>query len=334
MPHNEWLAGAGSAQRLTYWTRTSEGKPALSTGSVFVPSGPVPAGGWPVVSWEHATTGLGDSCAPSVAGSDSGSKTYQSHWLGQGYAVVATDYIGLGTDGVHPYLDGRAEAHAGIDMVRAARSVAPTLSPRWVAIGQSQGGQAALFTASLATSYAPDLDYRGAVATAPATNISDMLSLLTPQTPDIGIPHVVMYASFVLRGLAASRPGLDIDSYLTPLGKQLVHDAETLCAYPMVGRAKGITVGQMLSRPLAEGDLLEVAAPIVDVPITGYDRPLFIGNGTADTDVPPPLTTRLIADFTLRGVKFDYRSYPGVDHLDTATAALPDSTPFVQRLFD
>ncbi|MEU4842462.1 lipase family protein [Nocardia testacea] len=286
------------------------------------------------MSWEHATTGLGDSCAPSMVGSDSGSRTDQSHWLGQGYAIAATDYIGLGTDGVHSYLDGQAEAHAGIDMVRAARSVIPTISPRWVAIGQSQGGQAALFTAALATHYAPELDYRGAVATAPATNISDMLSLLTPQTADLGIPHVVMYASFVLRGLAASRPGLDVDSYLTPLGKQLVHEAENLCAYPMVGRAKGITIGQMLSRPLAEGDLLEVAAPIVDAPVSGYDRPLFIGNGTADTDVPPPLTTRLVADLTLRGMKFDYRSYPGIDHLGAPAAALPDSTSFVHRLFD
>ena len=48
---------------------------------------------------------------------------YLTNWLSQGYAIVATDYVGLGTPGIHAYLDGPSAAHSVIDMVRAARAV-------------------------------------------------------------------------------------------------------------------------------------------------------------------------------------------------------------------
>ena len=156
-------AGVAEATYVTYWTTGPMNEPALSTGAVLLPPGDAPPGGWPVVSWAHGTVGIADACAPTVTGKLAG--PYVQAWLDQGYAIVATDYVGLGTPGVHPYLDGPTEAHSVIDMVRAARAVTPSLSNRWVAIGQSQGGHAALVAASMATTYAPDLDFRGTVAT-------------------------------------------------------------------------------------------------------------------------------------------------------------------------
>ena len=44
-------------------------------------------------------------------------------WLKAGYAVVRTDYEGLGTPGAHPYLIGASEGRAMLDMVRAARKL-------------------------------------------------------------------------------------------------------------------------------------------------------------------------------------------------------------------
>ena len=49
-------------------------------------------------------------------------------WLKAGYAVVRTDYEGLGTPGVHPYLVGRSEGRSVLDAVRAARALDPRLS--------------------------------------------------------------------------------------------------------------------------------------------------------------------------------------------------------------
>ncbi|MET8873995.1 lipase family protein [Nocardia sp. NPDC004604] len=333
LPSDLWLAGTGSARRLTYWTRDSDDRPAQSTGAIFLPVGTPPPGGWPVLSWEHGTAGVGDDCAPSTAGRSERDKNYLATWLRQGYAIVATDYIGLGTPGVHAYLDGRAEAHAAIDMVRAARAVDDSFSSKWVAIGQSQGGGAAVFTASLATKYGPELDYRGAVATGPASNIVDASTLVGPSTPKIQSSHLTAYATYVMNGLKAARPDFDLDSYLTPVGKELVDAAQTLCFTPLAQRAEGVTLDQLFSRPLSDGDFATTARPIMDVPMTGYDRPLFIGQGTNDTDVPAPLTAKLVADLQANGVRPEVHIYVGLDHNATVAGSLPDSVPFVARLF-
>ncbi len=333
LPSDLWLAGTGSARRITYWTSDSDNHPAQSTGAIFIPVGTPPTGGWPVMSWEHGTVGLGDDCAPSTAGRSERDQNYLATWLRQGYAVVATDYIGLGTPGVHAYLDGRAETHAAIDMVRAARAVDDSLSSKWVAIGQSQGGGAAMFTASLATKYAPELDYRGAVATGPASNIVDAFMVIGPSTPPIKSSHLTAYATYVMNGLKAARPGFEMDSYLTPIGKELVDAAQTLCFTPLAQRAEGVTLDQLFSRPLSEGDFAATAHPIMDVPMTGYDRPLFIGQGTNDTDVPAPLTAKLVVDLEANGVRPEVHVYPGSDHSATVAGSLPDSVPFVARLF-
>ncbi|MEU2035979.1 lipase family protein [Nocardia amamiensis] len=333
LPEQLWIAGTGTARRVTYWTRTSDDRPALSTGAVFIPAGPAPSGGWPVLSWEHGTVGLGDECAPSTAGRSKRDLDYLAHWMRQGYAVVATDYIGLGTPGPHAYLDGRAEAHAAIDMVRAARAVDDSLSSKWVAIGQSQGGGAAVFTAAVATKYAPELDYRGAVATGPASNVVDAVALLGPGAPALENAHLTAYVAYVLNGLQAARPDFGMDGYLSPLGKQMTTAAETLCFQPLAERAQGVPVNRMFSRPLSDGDFVATARPVMDVPLTGYDRPLFIGQGTNDTDVPAPLTAKLVSDLEVHGVRPEVHVYPGKDHSATMAASLPDSTPFVARLF-
>jgi hypothetical protein len=70
-------------------------------------------------AWAHGTVGIADVCAPSWAGRSEPDITYLNHWLDQGYAVVASDYQGLGTPGGHPYLTTRPEAYSVLDSVRA-----------------------------------------------------------------------------------------------------------------------------------------------------------------------------------------------------------------------
>ncbi|WP_210739971.1 lipase family protein [Nocardia coubleae] len=331
LPSVAEVPGAAKSQRVTYWTRTNNDAPAQSTGAIFLPAGSPPAGGWPVVSWEHGTVGLADHCQPSVAGRIQRDNDYLSHWLGQGYAIVATDYLSV--NGVQPYLDGRAEAHSGIDMVRAARSIEPSLSSKWVAIGQSQGGGAAVWTASMATRYAPELDYRGAVATGPASHVVEEMILATsPAAPTIANPHTNVYPAFVLAALHSARPDFEPDYYLTPRGKDVVRAATTVCLDQLVDVHPGATIKDLFARPLSEGNFAEIGHQVFDVPVTGYDRPLFIGQGLADTDVIAPGTMALIAELEANGTHPEAHFYPGKDHSATVNGSLPDSTPFVARL--
>ncbi|WP_433327022.1 lipase family protein [Spirillospora sp. CA-294931] len=333
LPSPLWLPGTGSAQRVTYVSTDSLGKRAVSSGAVFVPKGKPPRGGWPVVSWTHGTVGLGDGCAPSTAGRSQRDITYLTRWMREGYAVVSTDYVGLGTPGVHPYLDGRAAAHSAADMVRAARKIHRSLASKWVVIGQSQGGHAALFTASLTRRYAPELDFRGGVSTGAPSNLEGIVALAGPYIPHLPVDDLTPYTAYILAGLRAARPAFDLDRYLTPLGKTIVKDAETLCYDPMVARYKNVGIGQMLNRSLFDAAFFKELRSVMEVPLSGYDRPFSIAQGVSDTTVPIPLTLKLVAELKVRGAPVTFKAYPGADHSGTMAASLPDTTQFVARLF-
>ena len=93
-------------------------------------------------------------------------------WSKAGYVVAATDYEGLGTPGVHPYLVGESEGRGVLDAARAAKALAATDAGDQVLVfGHSQGGQAALFAGELAASYAPELTVLGVAAAAPAADV-------------------------------------------------------------------------------------------------------------------------------------------------------------------
>ena len=95
--------------------------------------------------------------------------------LRRGYVIAATDYPGLGTEGIHPYLIGDSEAYSVLDSVRAARELPDAKAQKRFAVwGHSQGGHAALFTGQLAASYAPDLELVGVAAAAPATYLAEL----------------------------------------------------------------------------------------------------------------------------------------------------------------
>ncbi len=332
LPRAMWIPGTADATKVTYWSKGPGGQPMLSTGVVYVPEGTAPEGGWPVVSWAHGTVGVGDQCAPSVTGRSQRDLTYLTHWLRQGYAVVASDYVGLGTPGVHPYLDGTSEAYSVIDMVRAARSLEPDLARKWVVIGQSQGGQAAMFTAHAATSYASELDFRGSVGTGVASELEKLLPFAGPYVPPVPFDGTTVFAAFALAGLRASQPDLHIDSYLTPFGVNVIDRVENLCYDGAFDLVKGIGIGRLMAKPLLDPPVVAAIRRMQEVPTSGYDRPIFIGQGVADVVVPAPLTAKLVTDLALNRVDFVFRPYPR-GHDQTMADSLPDTTPFVKQLF-
>jgi pimeloyl-ACP methyl ester carboxylesterase len=71
-------------------------------------------------------------------------------YAAQGYAVVATDYLGFAQSNYtyHPYLHADSEASSVIDSIRAARNAAPvvgtSLSGKVMLTGYSQGGHSSM----------------------------------------------------------------------------------------------------------------------------------------------------------------------------------------------
>jgi hypothetical protein len=331
------LTGAASAYRILYSTIDQHDAPAVSTAAVFMPRGVAPDGGWPVLAWAHGTVGLGDDCTPSAQPRSERDDEYLSHWLDQGYAVVATDYTGLGTPGLMSYLNGVPTARSVVDSVAAAQYMDLSLSPRWAVVGQSQGGAAAVDTARWATEFSrgTDLDYRGVVATGTPANIDRTVRLAGPDfvVPDVG-SIVNAYTAYILASLREARPDLGIDSVLSPAGLDAAARAETVCVQPLADELAHLTPAAFFTAPLDSipgmGAALE---EYMGTKTSGYDRPLFLGVGLLDRDVPPSSTLSFYDELVANGQDVELRVYPDEDHSGTVIASMADSTPFLKRVF-
>ena len=331
------LTGAGAAYRILYSTTDQHGAPAVSTAAVFVPHTPAPAGGYPVIAWAHGTVGLGDDCTPSALPRTPRDNEYLSHWLDQGYVVVASDYAGLGTPGLMSYLNSVTTAHGVIDSVVAAHKMPLSLSPKWAIVGQSQGGGAAVASARWATEFSAGsgLDYRGVVATGTPANIQKFVAQAGPdlQLPELG-PVANAYTAYILAALREARPDLDVNSVLSPAGLQAADRAETVCVHPLTDELAHLSPAAMFTKPLLSIPGIEDALnEFMGTPVTGYDRPIFLGVGLLDRDVPPASTLAFYDQLVANNQNVELKVYPEEDHSGTVLASLADSTPFLRKAF-
>ena len=157
------------AWRIHYWTTNERRQPVRVTGMVIAPDAPA-NGPRRVIAWTHGLVGIARRCAPSTGDGNFTVIPGLQDAIGRGYTVVAPDYPGLGSDGVHPVLVGESEGRSTLDAVRAARGIpAANAGTRFVVWGESQGGHAALWTGQIWRSYAPDLQLAGITAIVPPT---------------------------------------------------------------------------------------------------------------------------------------------------------------------
>ena len=165
----------GEAFRILYRSTGLKGEPIAVSGAIYIPAGKPPAGGRRVIAYGHPTSGVVEKCAPSLMPDNAGLIWGLKSMLAKGYIVVATDYPGLGTPGIHPYLIGVSEGRAVLDSVRAAIALPKSgASNRYVLWGHSQGGQAVLYAGEMSKSYAPELKLVGVAAAAPATYLVEL----------------------------------------------------------------------------------------------------------------------------------------------------------------
>jgi hypothetical protein len=336
LPHRLWIPGTTSrAYKLTYVTTNAHGKRALSSGMVFVPKGRAPRGGWPVISWAHGTSGLGDKCAPSRIGPalPHRDRPYLANWMREGYAIVASDYVGLGTRGLPAYLNGRSEAHNIVDIVKAGRAYVPALSRRWVVIGQSQGAGAAIYTARYATKFGGrGLRYLGAVGTGTPAYVETVVNAIDPAFIELG-PATNAYMAYVFASLRATYPSLGLDGILTATGRKWLGRAETECVNDFEEDIAGAQVRDFVTRPVSSlPGFTRTLNRYMKMPESGFDKPFFMGHGTKDLDVPYGLTFPYVQKLRANHQPLTFKEYDS-DHSGTLLLSQKDTHPFVRKLF-
>lgn len=308
------------------------------SGALYLPKGAMPKGGWPIVAWAHGTTGIADVCAPSWHGRTERDREYLDAWLRQGFAVVATDYQGLGTPGVHPYLLWRPEGYSVLDAVRAALNRhARQLRNEVVIVGQSQGSGAALGATFLAPTYAPELKVLGTVATGLVVTFRPSEQLkLAPKPTQYTDPTQMDPAYAMLRIAGTDRslhPDVDTAGFVTAKGQPLLHAALTSCLHEMfdLSAREHLTGAEVFTGNLATIDS-DMEANF-DLPSPRMPTPILVGTGLADGEAGTAQQYNAVVGMCAAGTQVEWHTYPGLTHNGAVNASLKDSLPFVQRLF-
>ncbi|MFL6125783.1 lipase family protein [Actinophytocola sp.] len=328
LPENLLPAHAADGTRVVYRGVGYDGAWRAVSGSVFVPFGSAPPSGWPVVSYAHGTTGLADHCAPSRAGLTRHERDHVGRWLAAGYAVAATDYEGLATPGPHPYFHGEAVADDVIDIVRAARHLHDRVGRTWLVVGFSQGAHAALFTALMATRYAPELDFRGTVALAPPVNLPTLVRFLTAA----GGRPVSLLLPFLLAGVRVAHPDVDARVFLTATGRDLVELATRATLVEMYRATRGLTNDDAGLTDVHHRPGMAAILEACRVPVTRMDRPVYVTAGTADDIVPAEVVASFVTELRYAGADVIFDRHDGANHVDLLAAGLDAIIDWATRI--
>ncbi|HEY8525233.1 MAG TPA: lipase family protein [Acidimicrobiales bacterium] len=336
-----------TATRIMYLSRDVRNRPMAVTGTVLVPNTPWPGGGpRPIVAYAPFTAGMGDQCAVSrlLAGESwgdftSGAQTaFVDALLAKGIAVAQTDYQGLGTPGDHTYVMRLPQAHATLDVIRAAQRLPgtglPADGPVGIA-GYSQGGGAAAAAAELASTYAPELDVQGVYVGAPTADLAAVARSL-----DGGF--YAGFVAFALIGANAAYPELDIPSLANEQGRQVLREANTLCTFDAVLRyayrqTSTLTAdGRPVSAYLAE----EPYSLVVSENRLGTIRPAaptLVEHSSLDDVLPFAQGRQLARDWCGRGANVQFRDLftfiPLFVHLLQASTAATNAANWLAGRF-
>ena len=352
------LPEASDIQVIRYNMPNVNGERAEATAMVFYPNTPQPQDGWRVVVWEHGTVGSGDSCAPSNNQLNNNFRGLASSLLAQGYVIVAPDYEGLGTRGIHPYLNLKSAAQSAIYAVRAFKEQQGNrFNGAWVSVGQSQGGHASLATAQFADE---DPNYKAAVAAAPASSLGYIISEVAPQALSALVEagqdnaakavyaELLAYAAYVAVGIKAYEPGFNYRNIFSSRAGIVAEKAEGTTG------ENGLCLGPLITEYVQDIDDYLVNNPektVVDYPgleenfqndssvekflqnnqpaTEKINVPVMIIQGTADMAVPYPVTNTLQQGLKDMGTTVNFVEVENASHTEAIVQSRTQLLTFI-----
>ena len=314
----------GDARRAVYRSVSGvDGSPRTVSGAFFLPHGTPPPGGWPVVSMAHGTTGIDPGCGPSLDHTLAGYLPAVTSYLSEGYAVAMTDYEGLGTDGRHPYLEPRTAAFNVTDAVRALANLFPGVSNRWVAFGNSQGGQAAWAAGELTGWYGAGLDMVGSVALSPAANLTPLADLVRDGSLS-GDQRAAL--PMAVAGITRYEPDLRTEQL-----RAGVAPAELDRSFGCPPDGGGPLVSSVAHKGVS--DALREALRRIALPQQRLAVPLLVINGLGDTTIYPQWVGFAVEQACALGGRIEHLEVKDAGHGDLGGPAYAAASDWVRDRF-
>jgi pimeloyl-ACP methyl ester carboxylesterase len=307
---------------LHYRTIGVSGEATNSSGVMLVPAGACAAASHPLVAYAKGT----DVQKPRTLANPQDGETFllAAMYAAQGYAVVATDYLGFAKSNYsyHPYLHADSEATSVIDSIRAARRAATemgtSLSGKVMVTGYSQGGHS-----SMAAHRAIERDHAGEINLVAGAHLAGPYNL----SGSFKLPNAIAGYQFFVPYLVTAWQKVygNIYSSVTQAFKlPYANYIETLLPNPTLNYTTLVTSGMLPGgpgvTPDAARDMVFQPAFIADSQ-TNPNNTLFLAakkndllgwspkartllcGGAGDPTVPPAVHMNVAAaDFASRGL--------------------------------
>ncbi len=331
------LPDAAENHFVTYTSTSFDGGVAVVSGQVALPHTSMPAGGYPVVCWAPGTSGMGAHCAPS---NFPGHLQTLNEWVRRGYAVLRTDYEGWGEGAWRPLLNQLSNSHAVVNLVGAAQALSDKLSRSWLVMGHSEGGGAALWTASRGSHAADGCDLKGAIALAPVgPGVLKLIGDLADGTNTriafpLLAPEVAAYlAAATVLGAQVSDPLIVLDDLVAPAFRPFVEASRSACVFDPLPSLPLPQVGHYLRRGSSYARL-DGFLRRQDASSLKLSLPVMVAQAGSDDLTPTPETTsEMVRALDSRGAAIDFRSYAGKNHSEVVAASLEDALAFADDVF-
>ena len=312
-----------NAVRILYHSRSAAGEDVAASGIVLIPAaGKPPARGWPVIAWAHGATGVARSCAPSLM-RNVGHGPFFSMYVNLGYAVVATDYTGLGTDFRNAFLDGPSNATDVITSISAARAAVPGLGARWIVMGEAEGSIAAVAVAEMENEIR-DPSYLGSIAISGVPSAEEIYEHFTLGSSSLMLTSLAY-------GIKTVYPQFQETDLLTEKGLALYHHIEQMCSQ---------------ARSIPELPPAEVTKPSWEKNVfvrqyfvrnnLGQTRaygPILVISGDADQATPPTMTAQAIARMCKQGDRIQWERYHDLDPERVIGDSVRDQIGWIEARF-
>ena len=309
-----------SAVRILYHSRSASGEDVATSGVVLIPSEQKPpAGGWPVIAWAHGATGVARPCAPSLM-RNVGHGPFLSMYVTLGYAVVATDYTGLGTNFRNAFLDAQSNATDVIGSVSAARAAVPQLGAKWIVIGEGEGSLAAVAVAERQNEI-HDAGYLGSIAISGLADAKEVFAHST-QAPASSM--------FLAYGIKTVYPQFQVTDMLTEKALALYQQIQQNCAETAVAQ---LPAAETLRPGWDNNEFVKQYFARNILGQTQTRGAILVISADADRTVPVTIAAPVIARMCKQGDRIQWERYPDVDPARVIGDSARDQITWIEARF-
>jgi len=312
-----------SAVRILYHSRSASGEDVAVSGVVLYPYGKrPPAGGWPVIAWAHDAAGIARQCAPSLM-RNVGHGPFFSMYVNLGYAVVATDYAGLGTKFRNAFLDGPSNASDLINSVLAARAAVPQLGARWIVMGEAEGALAATGVAEKENEVR-DPNYLGGIAISVLASARESYEHSVNGSPSAMLPSLAY-------GVKTVYPQFQVTDILTEKALPLYNQLEQTCSQERT--TPELSLAEIVKPGWETNPFVRKYFDRNEIGQTRAYSPIFVITGDADPAIPPTTRAQAFARMCKQGDRVQWERYPGLDSGRVIGESVRDQIGWIEARF-